>query len=128
VITSYPAQFPLIKYATLNSFGFTLGSLPGAAYLGSLSNNTVAGTVDLIITPATPPQFTSIAPGAGGSFTLSGTGPAGAGYRIFVTTNLTQPFSNWTAATTGIFSGGVFNFTDTQAANFPQRFYQAVTP
>jgi hypothetical protein len=56
-ITKFPAQFPLIQYATLNVFAFALGSLPGTAYLGSLSNNATAGTVDLVISPAAPPQF-----------------------------------------------------------------------
>jgi hypothetical protein len=75
-----------------------------------------------------PPQFTNIVPGAGSSFKLSGTGPAGAGYRILASTNLALPLSNWTAAATGSFSGGVFAFTDTQATNSPQRFYRVVTP
>ena len=81
-----------------------------------------------VLGTAPPPQFTGIVPGAGGSFILSGTGPNGAAYRIFAATNLTLPFSNWTALSTGLFGGGVFNFTDTQATNHPQRFYRAVTP
>jgi hypothetical protein len=75
-----------------------------------------------------PPQFTNIVQGAGSSFRLSGTGPAGAGYRILASTNLALPLNNWTAVTSGSFSGSVFDFTDTQATNFPQRFYRVVTP
>jgi autotransporter-associated beta strand protein len=81
-----------------------------------------------VLGAAPPPQFTGIIPGADGSFILSGTGPDGAGYRIFAATNLTLPFSNWSAVATGVFSGGLFNFNDSQATNFPQRFYRAVTP
>jgi hypothetical protein len=75
-----------------------------------------------------PPQITNIVPGAGGSVTLSGTGPSGAAYRLLATTNLMMPLNNWTATATGVFSGGVFDFTDTQATNYPLRFYQVVTP
>jgi autotransporter-associated beta strand protein len=95
---------------------------PGLAWDFDPTNGTLS------VCSLAPPQFTSIAPGAGGSFTLSGTGPAGAGYRIFATSELSLPFSNWTVVATGIFSGGAFSFTNTQATNFPQQFYRAVTP
>jgi len=75
-----------------------------------------------------PPQITIIVQGAGGSVTLSGTGPSGAAYRMLTTTNLWLPLNNWTPAATGYFSGGFFNFTDTQATNYPLRFYRVVTP
>jgi peptidoglycan/xylan/chitin deacetylase (PgdA/CDA1 family) len=81
-----------------------------------------------LVAPVAPPRFTSFGIGVGSSFFASGTGPTGAAYRIFATTNGTLPFSNWTLAATGSFSGGVFNFTDAQATNHPQRFYRAVTP
>jgi autotransporter-associated beta strand protein len=95
---------------------------PGLAWDFNPTNGTVS------VLSAAPPQFTGIAPSLGGSFTLTGTGPAGAGYRIFATTNLALPFSNWTTVTTGIFSGGVFNLTETQGAISLQRFYRVVTP
>lgn len=85
-----------------------------------------SGTLSVV--SVAPPQFTSIVAGADGSYTLSGTGPAGAAYRIFATTNLVLPLSNWTVAATGTFHGGVFQFTDTAATNFPHRFYRAMTP
>jgi len=77
---------------------------------------------------AAPPQITNIVQGVSGSFTLSGTGPAGVAYRMLTATNLAMSSSNWTAISTGNFSGGVFNFTDTQATNYPLRFYRVVTP
>jgi hypothetical protein len=80
------------------------------------------------VAPPQPPQFDRFGVGPDGSFTASGTGPAGAGYRIFAATNPALPFSNWTALATGAFSGGVFHFTDTQATNIPQRFYRVVMP
>jgi len=77
---------------------------------------------------APPPQFTNIVQGTGSSFTLSGTGPASAGYRLLATTNIVLPLSNWPTVATGIFSGGVFSYTDAQATNYPLRFYRLVTP
>jgi len=67
-------------------------------------------------------------PGVGGDFSLSGTGPVGEGYRILATTNLELPLVNWPVVDTGVFTGGVFSFTDTQATNYALRFYRVVTP
>ncbi len=75
-----------------------------------------------------PPQFISFVMNSGGSFNFSGTGPAGAGYRILATTNLLLPFANWSAIGTGVFSGGVFEFTDLQVTNQQQKFYRVATP
>ena len=54
IITSYPAQYPLISYlnyAPLSSSDFLLGSMPPAspAYQGYISNNTATATLDLVI-------------------------------------------------------------------------------
>ena len=50
LIVSYPAQYPLISYASINYSDFLLGSLPAGGYTGYLSNNTTASTIDLVIT------------------------------------------------------------------------------
>jgi fibronectin-binding autotransporter adhesin len=52
VITSYPAELPLISYLTLNNDDFLLGTLPAAApaYQGYLTNNSAHSTIDLVIT------------------------------------------------------------------------------
>ncbi|HEY5914156.1 MAG TPA: autotransporter-associated beta strand repeat-containing protein [Verrucomicrobiae bacterium] len=62
-IFAYPAQFKVIQYSgTIGGFGFDnnigLGSLPvvSPAYTGYLSNNTVAGSVDLVITGGPEPS------------------------------------------------------------------------
>ena len=101
---------------------------PGTVSYASRENCNAAQRPQLLLVSVAPPQFTSIVRGAGGSFTLSGTGPAGQGYRIFATTNLAFPLSNWTPTATGTFSGGLLNFTDPQATNYSRRFYRAVTP
>ena len=136
-ITNYPVQFRLIKYATFNSnANFSLGPLPTAnslSYQGYLSNNVAGGSIDLVIVtngppPVVEPQFTFVGMGGDGSFNVSGTGPTNASYRILAATNLGLPFSSWTPMVTGVFNGGIFNFTDVLATNFPARFYRAVTP
>ena len=50
-------------------------------------------------------------------------------FTVLATTNIALPTSNWTvlgAAT--VISPGVYQFTDTQATNFPRRFYQVRSP
>ena len=89
------------------------------------SSTSVVATLTVLITP---PQITSIGPGVGGNFTLSGTGPIGESYRIRATTNIELPLTSWPVVDTGMFTGGAFNFTDTQATNHLQRFYRIVTP
>lgn len=53
-VPGYPAQFPVIQYAgTLSgAFNWGVGTLPASspAYVGTLSNNTANGTVDLVLT------------------------------------------------------------------------------
>ena len=88
--------------------------------------NPTNGTLSVIGSP--PPQFTQISMTGNGNFTMSGTGPNGQGFRIFTTTNLALPFSNWPAIVTGIFSGGAFQFTDLESTNCPTRFYRVVAP
>ena len=109
---------------------FSLSNVGGSGVTSYASREDAdpARRPQLLLVSVAPPQFTNIFQNVGGGFTLSGTGPSGAGYRIFAATNLTLPFSNWTPATTGTFSGGVFIFTDQQATNYSQRFYRAVTP
>jgi hypothetical protein len=104
-----------------------VGGLGTVSYAASENANT-AQQPQLLLVSVALPQFTNAVRLAGGSFTLSGTGPNGASYRIFTATNLLQPFTNWTPAATGIFTGGAFSFTDQQATNFTQQFYRATTP
>lgn len=120
-------SFHLFSAATFSgNFSSISPSSPGAELAWDF--NPANGTLTVLSTTVTPPEFTGIMPDASGGFTLLGTGPANADYRIFATTNLSLAFSNWTATTTGNFSGGVFNFTDLEATNHPQRFYRIVTP
>jgi hypothetical protein len=66
---------------------------------------------------------------ANGSFTLNFAGLPNTESRIWATTNLTPPIS-WEAifTNTATGAGGTLQFTDTNAINFPARFYLISTP
>jgi autotransporter-associated beta strand protein len=74
------------------------------------------------------PAITGIAPGAGGSFSISGTGTIVAPFGILTSTNVALPLANWINLGGGTFSNGQFVFTDFSATNAPQRYYRLVTP
>ena len=88
----------------------------------------VSSAVATLTVVVSPPQVTSALSDLTGSFTASGIGPTGEVYRVLATSNLSLPLTNWAGVDSGVFTGGVFMFTDTQATNYPQRFYRIVTP
>ena len=93
----------------------------------SRENSNPTNTPQLVLALVPLPQFTN-AVYVGGGFAFAGTGPAGQPYRVFTTTNLLLPFTNWTAISTGTFSGGVFSYTNAQATNQRQQFYRLISP
>lgn len=69
---------------------------------------------------ATQPQI-QIHRATTGTFTLTTSGPAGHTYEMLASADL----KTWTViATMTLGSGGLLDFTDPNAANFPQRFYR----
>jgi hypothetical protein len=71
-----------------------------------------------------PPRLTGATLG-NGSFQLSFTNTPGTTFTILATTNLSLSVSNWTnLGTTTETTAGQFQFTDTQAAGKPLRFYR----
>jgi autotransporter-associated beta strand protein len=77
-----------------------------------------------------PPQFVQ-APLMlnDGNFQLKFAGTSG-NYRLWTTTNLAfSPItSTWTQLTSGTFSGGSVTFKDSNATNYPRRFYSITIP
>jgi len=88
--------------------------------------NPATGTLSISALPS--PQVTSVRLGSSGSFTMSGVGPTGQTYRVVASTNVALALSNWTSVATGIFTNGVFSFTDGQASSYARRFYRVTTP
>jgi mannan endo-1,4-beta-mannosidase len=77
---------------------------------------------------AVPPRFVSITPMPGGAMQLAGKGPRGSTNRILVADDIALPIGSWSSAYTGKFSGGVFTWTDSSAANAELKFYRAAKP
>jgi hypothetical protein len=64
-----------------------------------------------------------------GSFQFFLTNTPGSAFTVLATTNVTQPLSNWTVLGAPIEGPpGVYQFTDPQAPNNPQRFYNIRAP
>ena len=61
---------------------------------------------------------------ADGSFALQFTGPLGMNYSISASTNLTD----WTGITSGVITNLPALFTDTDATNYPDRYYRISLP
>ncbi|MGA2855184.1 MAG: chitobiase/beta-hexosaminidase C-terminal domain-containing protein, partial [Verrucomicrobiota bacterium] len=110
----------------------------------SLSNLTTqsAGRYSVVITNAfgsvtssvasltvVTPLVTNIVNGSNGSMTLSFVGLPNATTRIWATTNLALP-SSWQPIFTNVTTspGGTWQFTDTNNAAYPMRFYRFSTP
>jgi hypothetical protein len=64
----------------------------------------------------------------GSTFSLSGTGAGNQAYVLFATPSLTPPVAWSPIATNMAGTDGSFSFSDVQAGNFVQRFYQVSTP
>jgi hypothetical protein len=84
--------------------------------------NSVAASALFTVQPGI--TFTSAGFSANGAFQLGISGLAGGSYILQGTTNLI----NWTSLTTNQPSNNVFNLSDTNAGNFPYRFYRVLEP
>ena len=94
-------------------------SVVASADGGSVTSSVVTLTVNLI-----PPSFKSISATPSGGFNLSFVGTPGYSYVLEVTSDLSSP-TNWLpVATNKLGVDGVWQFSDTQATNFQQRFYR----
>jgi pectin methylesterase-like acyl-CoA thioesterase len=93
VFDSYPLQFPLLKYTTLNGVGFNFGltNVPAAAPGASLVNDSGNSTIDLYL-PTSPapvitsqPQPFSGSPGSTAMFSVTNTGNSPLSYQWYYT-------------------------------------------
>ena len=108
------------------AFAAIVPATPGPGKTWDTSTMTTDGT--LHVSELVPPHITLSTHLGDGNFQFSGTGPSGAAYRVYATTNITLPLLSWDFLTSGMFTGGTFSFTDLDATNYTRRFYDVVTP
>jgi autotransporter-associated beta strand protein len=103
---------------------FTNFTLPTLATNLAWATNTLATNGTLAIVVSLPFRITnSVFAAVGKTFTLNGTGTAGKNYVLLSATNLTAPV--WLPVLTNTAdANGLFQFSDSQTTNFPQRFYR----
>ena len=106
---------------------YTIGSAQpghGGSYSVVVSNSlsSVTSSVAVVTVSVVPPGFNSVSRSNNGAVTLSLTGQSGSHYDLYCSSNLTQ--WSWLATLTN--TTGQVGYTDTDATNHPQRFYQAI--
>lgn len=128
-LTASPYRITTVVPATISTNGetatFTITTNTPAAGSLNLTGTNLPVLVESIVLPS--PVITNTLM-AGNIFTISGTGPTAQAYRVFAATNVALAFSNWTQVSSGSFTGGVFQFSDSFTTNFPQRFYRLSVP
>ena len=80
---------------------------------------------------SSPAQLTGLTLQPNGNFQFGFTNQPGASFTVFTTTNVAQPANEWLnlGAVPEMPPGsGQFQFTDTQATNYPQRYYRVSSP
>jgi hypothetical protein len=84
---------------------------------------------NITVTAAPAIILTNLAKLANGAFQFTFTNTPNAPFTVLGTTNLSLPFSNWTALV-GLTEGppGQYQFTDLPATNTPWRFYRVTSP
>ena len=112
VNTNLTGSYP-INYTVTNAFG-------GVA--------TTSRTVFVTAPPPSPTLVSSLTlPGGVFQFNFTNTTPIS--FTVLTSTNVDLPSSNWTVlGAASVLSPGVYQYTDTQASNFPRRFYQVRSP
>ncbi len=106
---------------------FSTYTLPALSPPFSWDTNSVPVDGTLRVAGSIAPHVTSTTIGPDHNIQLGGTGPDGWTYQILTTTNVAAPLSEWVSVATNVFTGGTFNWTDSQSANYPRRFYQVLT-
>jgi autotransporter-associated beta strand protein len=98
------------------------------AYTGAFSLAVQGNSLVLSYgTTLTPPTLTGYGPLTGSSFPLTFSGPSGQSYKVYFSTNVSQPLSSWSVLTSGTFGGTPVTYTHTSATN-SRGFYRVGSP
>lgn len=95
------------------------GNFYGTTYFGGSSDPNAAGEVFRLIVTGHP----SISKGTGGAIVLNLPGITGSSNLLWVTTNANLPIAQWQLIATNVATNGLFQFTDTNTAGYPMKFY-----
>lgn len=99
---------------------------PGAGLMWDASNLSVNGTISTVT--AVAPGITTPVVAANGKVTLNLTGVVGQAYTIRGTSDLSVPLSNWPVLQSGGLPSASYQWTDSNTAGVPTRFYIISTP
>lgn len=93
--------------------------------------NSATNSRTLIVLAVSPPQLTDVTVLGNGIFGFAFTNLTGASFTVFASTNVAWPLNLWSNLGPAVetpAASGQFQFTDPHATNYPQRFYQIVSP
>jgi hypothetical protein len=124
---------PKVDLASGNLSGYVWSANCGWISLSNTVAYVQAAALQQSAPPVTAPKLGGItfAADGGGSCGFCFTNIPGASSRftVWATTNLTQPFSNWTQlGNPAEVSSGSYQFNDSHATNSVQRFYRVTSP
>lgn len=108
---------------------FTTVDLPVISGVVWTNKTAIDGTIQVLSAPVPPaPEVSGATQLGDGTFQLNFSGPAGYGYSVRATTDVTLPVSSWVVVGTGTFSSSPVSFIDLNAPAYPDRFYVISIP
>jgi hypothetical protein len=136
IVANWPEDIAVVTNITGTS-GMVTGLVPGQPHTWYVSGVDAAGNASplmfayIVATNPVPvaPRLTALAPTTPGGFqiTASEGGSVLQTVLIQATTDLADP-NSWVQIGSVLPSANPFNFTDTNAAQYPKRFYRIVAP
>lgn len=122
---------PLPGSPAINAAGTSSFTTEQRGYPRSVGLAADIGAVEGIYNAAGPGSITNLTRLANGTMRLSFTNLTDASFPVLASTNVSQPLSNWTVigyAAESAAGNRVFQFTDADAAKYPQRYYRVKSP
>jgi hypothetical protein len=115
------------SFTSLPVWDFPPGWALATVFVNGISST--SSVVNVSVPVPTRPTLTDALVLTDGSFQFGFTNSVGALFGVLATTNLALPLSNWTALGGVVeIAPGLFQLTDAQATNSPQRFYRVRSP
>jgi hypothetical protein len=119
------------NWSTNSTLSVPVNNFPPGWTLATVFANGIPSQSAIVrlVPSATATVLTNPAKLGGGAFQFGFTNVSGAVFTALATTNISLPLSDWTVLGNATeISDGQFQFSDTQAANYFQRFYRVTSP